>query len=290
MNAKPKVWFACCLAIFLQPLAHLYVGSSKWAIGYLVLGIAAAIADIWLQLHSFPLAEYAPMRLSFALVSALHILFILKKYPKNFVRKWYSRWYALIGLLVLIYSAIVGVRVFIYEPFQIPSTSMSPSINLGDFILVEKWGYGHYNFLGVPLYKTAMIKKLQRGDLVVFEYPKDPKVRFVKRIIGLPGDEITLNAKSLSIKGMKVSRDLFSAEDKQQIYLESLNQNRYKIKLNSDRSGLSQTWAVPAGHYFVMGDNRDNSNDSRFWGYLPQDHILGKVALILPKKNKQITE
>ncbi|MCJ8340245.1 MAG: signal peptidase I [Pseudomonadales bacterium] len=290
MNVKPKTWLACCLALFLQPLAHLYAGSIKWAAGYLLLGLAAAIGDIWLQLHSLPLAEYAPLRVSFALVSVLHILFILKKYPSNFVRKWYSRWYGLIGLLVLMFSCVVAVKAFFYESFLIPAASMSPGINPGDLLLVEKWGYGHYSYLGVPLYKTAMTKKLLRGDLVVFEYPEDSKVNFVKRIVGLPGDEVVLNGKDLSINGLKLSRYLLFAEAQRQVFSENLNQRRYKIQLQSNRAGMQASWTVPAGHYFVMGDNRDNSNDSRFWGFLAKEQILGKVALILQKKTAQTTE
>jgi len=287
MNAKPKIWFACCLALFLQPLAHLYAGSIKWAAGYLLLALAVGTGDVWLQLHSLPMAEYAPLRISFALVSVLHILLILRKYPENFVRKWYSRWYGLIGCLLLMFAVVVGVRGFAFESFRVPSYSMSPGINPGDIVLVEKWGYGHYSYLGLPLYKTQMTKKLQRSDLVVFESPKDPKANFVKRVVGLPGDEVTLNAKSLSINGLKVPHDLISRESKQQIFFESLNQSRYKIILYSDRIGLSQTWTVPDGHYFVMGDNRDNSNDSRYWGYLAQGQILGKVVLTFSNRNSQ---
>ncbi|OUS19999.1 signal peptidase I ['Osedax' symbiont bacterium Rs2_46_30_T18] len=287
MNAKPKIWFACCLALFLQPLAHLYAGSIKWAAGYLLLALAVGTGDFWLQLHSLPMAEYAPLRISFALVSVLHILLILRKYPENSVRKWYSRWYGLIGCLLLMFAVVVGVRGFAFESFRVPSYSMSPGINPGDIVLVEKWGYGHYSYLGLPLYKTQMTKKLQRSDLVVFESPKDPKVNFVKRVVGLPGDEVTLNAKSLSINGLKVPHDLISRESKQQIFFESLNQSRYKIILYSDRIGLSQTWTVPDGHYFVMGDNRDNSNDSRYWGYLAQGQILGKVVLTFSNRNSQ---
>jgi len=290
MNAKPKIWFACCLALFLQPLAHLYAGSIKWAAGYLLLALAVGTGDVWLQLHSLPMAEYAPLRISFALVSVLHILLILRKYPENFVRKWYSRWYGLIGCLLLMFAVVVGVRGFAFESFRVPSYSMSPGINPGDIVLVEKWGYGHYSYLGLPLYKTQMTKKLQRSDLVVFESPKDPKVNFVKRVVGLPGDEVTLNAKSLSINGLKVPHDLISRESKQQIFFESLNQRRYKIILYSDRIGLSQTWTVPDGHYFVMGDNRDNSNDSRYWGYLAQGQILGKVVLTFSNRNSQVID
>jgi len=290
MNAKPKIWFACCLALFLQPLAHLYAGSIKWAAGYLLLALAVGTGDVWLQLHSLPMAEYAPLRISFALVSVLHILLILRKYPENFVRKWYSRWYGLIGCLLLMFAVVVGVRGFAFESFRVPSYSMSPGINPGDIVLVEKWGYGHYSYLGLPLYKTQMTKKLQRSDLVVFESPKDPKANFVKRVVGLPGDEVTLNAKSLSINGLKVPHDLISRESKQQIFFESLNQRRYKIILYSDRIGLSQTWTVPDGHYFVMGDNRDNSNDSRYWGYLAQGQILGKVVLTFSNRNSQVID
>ena len=278
MNAKPKIWFACCLALFLQPLAHLYTGSIKWAAGYLLLAIAAGIGDIWLQLYHLPLAEYAPLRLSVALVSVLHILLVLKSYPENSVRKWYSRWYALVAVLVLILSFVVGVKAFFYESFRIPSTSMSPGINPGDLLLVEKWGYGNYSYLGIPLYKTEMTKKLLRGDLVVFEYPKDPKVSFVKRIVGLPGDQLSLNGKNLVINGLELTRVRVRVELQRQVLWESLNQQRYKIQLHNNIAGVQASWTVPDGHYFVLGDNRDNSNDSRFWGALAKEHILGKVA------------
>lgn len=181
--------------------------------------------------------------------------------------------------------AIVFVlRSFIVEPFQIPSASMVPTLMVGDYILVNKFQYG----LRLPVLGTKIIDvdKPERGDIMVFFPPHDPRY-FIKRIIGLPGDQITYVDKTLSVNGKEIPQK-FQAElipDRRggrvtRLFEETQNDKSYTIHhmKNVDRGDFSET--VRDGHYFMMGDNRDNSSDSRVWGQVPEKNIVGQAFAI----------
>lgn len=196
------------------------------------------------------------------------------------------------------------VRAFWLEPYRAPSTSMVPTIPRGAMLIVEKWGYGNYGTFGVRALRAPISAPLQRGDVVVFEYPADRSVAFTKRLIGLPGDEVSYRTKTLSVNGTPVSRRegevQVDPESGQRLatFAESLMGIEYSVAVDHGRPDhlpASATFAhrdkcvydqqgvtckVPAGHYFVLGDNRDNSNDSRFWGFVPADHVVGKVVYV----------
>jgi signal peptidase I len=194
------------------------------------------------------------------------------------------------------------VRSFVVEPFKIPSGSMVPTLLVGDFILVNKYEYG----LRLPITNTKITegRPLERGDVVVFRYPKDESVDYIKRVIGLPGDVVSYEDKHLTINGKLVPEtplpDFFDEESvsyaKQ--YREDLfgHTNRilnnpavppfiigaedfpYHSNCTYDAHGV--TCKVPPGHYFMMGDNRDNSADSRYWGFVPDQNIVGRAFFI----------
>jgi signal peptidase I len=175
------------------------------------------------------------------------------------------------------------LRSFIVEPFQIPSPSMVPTLKVGDFILVNKFTYG----IRLPVLRTKIfdINQPKRGDVMVF-FPPHEKRYFIKRVIGLPGDTIAYRNNELFINGEKVSEELQArlpvARPQYEVYKESLGDVGHQtIKLLSPlRHGVNASYPVPEGHYFMMGDNRNNSSDSRIWGTVPEENIVGKAFAV----------
>ena len=194
------------------------------------------------------------------------------------------------------------LRSFLVEPFKIPSGSMIPTLLIGDFILVNKFAYGIR--LPVVNVKVLDIGEPKRGDVMVFRYPADPSLDYIKRVVGLPGDRIEYRDKELRINGQLVPRraigDYESRERLQYFphYLETFNGSEHEIILEKEAPGYVSrgldfrhsancdynsggiACTVPAGHYFMMGDNRDNSSDSRVWGFVPDANIVGKAFFI----------
>jgi signal peptidase I len=185
---------------------------------------------------------------------------------------------------------VLIIRSFLAEPFRIPSSSMMPTLLIGDFILVNKFAYG----LKLPVldYKFIPVGEPARGDVAVFRYPRDKSQDYIKRVVGLPGDEIAYRGKKLFVNGEEVAveadgryigtgrgRDHTGAE----VRREQLGEVEHQILLKSQLffGGAPEgAWQVPEGHYFVMGDNRDNSEDSRVWGFVPEQNLVGRAFLI----------
>jgi len=183
--------------------------------------------------------------------------------------------------------AVFLLRAFVVEPFRIPSGSMLPSLFIGDFILVSKFSYG----VRLPILKTRVVPlgEPERGDVMVFRFPKDPKTNFIKRVVGLPGDVISYHNKRLAINGVPVpikKSDLIdwnagdSGSDQIKAFLEEFDGKAHSILIDQMRPSGSIRVTVPPGQYFVMGDNRDHSNDSRYWGFVPEQFIVGKAFFI----------
>jgi len=179
------------------------------------------------------------------------------------------------------------LRSFLAEPFRIPSGSMMPTLLIGDFLLVNKFTYG----IRIPVINKKVIElnEPKRGDIVVFRFPKDPAVDYIKRVIGLPGDKIVYENKQLTIndkpinqislgryQGFGQGREMTGAEH----LVENLTGIEHSILVRNGTPSLQFTYVVPEGNYFVMGDNRDNSNDSRYWGTVPEENLVGKAFFI----------
>ncbi|MEN8129306.1 MAG: signal peptidase I [Pseudomonadota bacterium] len=193
----------------------------------------------------------------------------------------YSKSFFPVLLVVLV------LRSFVAEPFRIPSGSMMPTLLVGDFILVNKFAYG----IRLPVLNTKIIDIAgpKRGDVAVFRFPRNPSDDYIKRIVGLPGDRIAYFNKALYVNGKKMNQQLMgryagvgsgSVMDKAQLREESLEQVNHQILVNENRMNIEFEYVVPQGHYFVLGDNRDNSNDSRYWGAVPEGHLVGKAFMI----------
>ena len=171
---------------------------------------------------------------------------------------------------------VLVIRSFVFEPFRIPSGSMMPTLLQGDFIFVKKYSYG----LRLPVLETKFIDtgEPERGDVVVFRLPSQPSVNYIKRVVGLPGDVIEYRNHQLTINGelMPISRD-----DEPAQYTEKLGGREHDILINNPRSTASEgRYIVPDGHYFMMGDNRDNSRDSRYINAIPETHLVGEAVRI----------
>lgn len=174
---------------------------------------------------------------------------------------------------------VVLLRSFVIEPFRIPSGSMLPTLEIGDFILVNKYTYG----LRLPVLhkEIVLFGPPQRGDIIVFRYPKNLEQDFIKRVIGVPGDLVEYRSKNFYINGKRVKRDELGQYEKSRqnlfVYEEALDGAFYETLAYPNTLHRPGRWRVPAGHYFVSGDNRDNSNDSRFWGFVPRENIVGRA-------------
>lgn len=200
--------------------------------------------------------------------------------PPNVVVEYAKAFFPVI-LLVFV------LRSFVVEPFRIPSGSMLPSLHIGDFILVNKFTYG----IRLPVINQKLIPMgaPDRGDVMVFRYPHDKSINFIKRVIGVPGDVIRYDDKALSINGEIVPQEFSgkyplvqSGRDRFEIdwLSETIGGGSHGILHDPRRTSRTMEITVPEGSYFVMGDNRDHSNDSRFWGFVPDENIVGRAFFI----------
>ena len=203
------------------------------------------------------------------------------QHPREPVLIEYSRTLFPVLLIVLLF------RSFLFEPFKIPSGSMIPTLLVGDFIVVNKYAYGIK--LPVVNKKIISIGEPRRGDVVVFRYPVDPSVNFIKRMIGLPGDTITYRNKELFVNGGLVAKQQSGRYTSGEVkcstpradavrFHETVVTVEHDILLHERSAGRNGQWVVPKGHYFVMGDNRDRSNDSREWGFVPAENMMGRAV------------
>ena len=212
---------------------------------------------------------------------------------------WWLDWTA--GLFPVILVVFL-LRSFLFEPFKIPSCSMIPTLLVGDLILVNKFTYG----VRLPVINSKITEGTppQRGDVMVFRYPPRPSLDYIKRVVGVPGDEVAYLNKRLTVNGQPVATqalpDFFDKDTMRysKQFEETLGPKRHRVLNDEDRPAFipgtedfpfkdqcrytveGVTCKVPAGHYFMMGDNRDNSLDSRFWGFVPDRNIVGKAFFV----------
>jgi signal peptidase I len=225
--------------------------------------------------------------------------FLRKRRAKNAKQPWWVEYSISFFPVILI---VFFLRSFLVEPFKIPSSSMVPTLLVGDFILVNKFTYG----IRLPVINRKIVElgSPERGDVMVFRFPDDASLDYIKRVVGLPGDRIEYRGKRLTVNGVPVpvrQVDDYLSKERMQFsrrYVETLGKVDHELLLDDDApapggpgrsfpfagncnyntGGLTCT--VPPGHYFMMGDNRDNSSDSRVWGFVPDENIVGKAFFI----------
>ncbi|MEQ5837591.1 signal peptidase I [Marinobacter sp. NFXS9] len=270
---KPKAWIAIVLGVLLQPFTFLYVNRLMLFWIYFAAVVVVAVID-W-SLGSF-------WGLAFSVICPVHAYFSTRHYDPSAPRSWYSRWWGIPAIYGVAFCAIFLLRAFLYEPFTIPASSMAPTLKPGDRIIVSKMGYGHYGTFGIQLTdgESQGGPNLERGGVYVF-YPPHKTTPYVKRLVGLPGDRLKVVDGHISINGQAVRGELAYRNRLGDVFRESLGDESYFVQRLDLGGPLPPVQVVvPPGHYFFLGDNRDNSADSRVWGFVPSADILGEVVYV----------
>ncbi len=272
--------------------------------------LALFVAGFYL-LVSKNILNFAAVLLIFTVITGAIWLWDLLRNKKNSAEVTDTRtehkaepaWLEIAKSFFPVIAIVFMVRSFLVEPFKIPSGSMIPTLLIGDFILVNKFTYGIR--LPVVNKKVVDISEPQRGDVMVFRYPEDTSVDYIKRIVGIPGDKVMYKGKRLTVNGQVVpTEDAGNYVDTDALtshpmQIEDLGSHIHRTIQNPMVPSVSMgnvgdfphrenctiaedgfTCTVPAGHYFMMGDNRDNSKDSRYWGFVPDENIVGKAFMI----------
>jgi signal peptidase I len=284
------------------PFGLLYVARPWFATAYFLLVVVIVVASMFVLRRIELFADVAVTIV--AVTCAIHAYQLARSHEESRARPRYSRWYGLLGVVTTLAVLTAGTRAFLYEPFRFPSASMAPSIEPRAHLIVKKWGYGNYKAYGIQVLKVGISADLRRGDIVVFEFPEDPSLYYAKRVVGLPGDRVSYSKKRLKINDKDIPiRQVgeYSFKDRPVRllhYLEQLDGREHSILLEPGAPSMpfarhfplkerctysleGDSCQVPQGHYYVLGDNRDNSNDSRMWGFVPERNIVGKVQYIV---------
>ena len=303
---KPSKLLAGILALFLNAFAFLYVNKARWFWVYVIVTLIVAKASM--GHYENPLLQSlihdGYLSIALALICIGHSVYLAHYYDADEQRKWFARWYAVLLIVIGVFGLIGVVRLYVVAPFQIPSSAMLPTLTPGSHVLVSKSGFGNKTLFTSEIYQTESSVKLSRADIIVFRYPLDRDILYIKRVIGLPGETIRYENKQVFVKPRCLPETESCAEYKALeltalpehtlssppllIFQEDVGSQQHYIAINMQREipahfyfnqpGTPTTeWKVPANHYFVMGDSRDNSRDSRFWGFVPEHDIVGRV-------------
>lgn len=303
--SAPKPWLAALLNIVLSPFGLLYAGQGRWAILFFVVQAAIGITAF---VSSGNVVAILGLLQIVLIVTGAVIAYRRAKAAAGQPRPWYARWRGMLLIFLSMALATTLVRMFLYEPFKSPSTSMLPTIGIGDRILVQKIGYGHVSTFGMHLASLPHTSALKRGDLIVFDRPLQPDQTYIKRVVGLPGDRVVYRNGHLIVNGQdtRVSQlaDFMDPElprfwRRDRNRLDGMQFDTLADKESDGRALKARPEApniplidrcvytneelrceVPAGHYYVMGDHRDNSVDSRYFGFVRADQVIGKVVKI----------
>ncbi|WP_163131118.1 signal peptidase I [Agarivorans sp. Alg241-V36] len=274
MEWKPKLWVSILLAIIIQPSVFLYLNRLRLFGFYFCVSIFTAIIDWYYS--SF-------LILALVLVILVHSFIIVRYYDESLPRAWFSRWWGLVAVHALVLGLLTLFRAFLFEPFSIPAASMSPQLEVGDYIVVKKFGYGTYGTYGVTILDQDGVNPelMEKGSVYVF-YPPNMEVPHVSRLVGLPGELVSFKGSEISVNGKELSASFVSGSTDFEIYKEVLANNSYLVqRMIGVSRPFSDAYVIPDNSYFFVGDNRDNSVDSRLYGVVDGSRVLGKLALTL---------
>lgn len=296
VERKPRSWWSTALVSFFSgPFGgFLWIGNGTLAVLSLIASVAVLVFSVW---HGFPAVsfsehEISPLDLARPFVGLLSIVFVLPFRRRSRPVRWYSHGAAVIALMLV--SALLpalAVRCFVMQSFWIPASSMEPSLVPGDYLFADKraYGYSRYSvpFGLLPVEGRLLGREPQRGDIVIFRFPPNPQIDYVKRVIGFPDETVQMIGGVLQINGIPVKLEeagTYTTEDgdEARVQRETLpNGISYSVlNLTDDSIGDdTQPFKIPEGTYFMLGDNRDNSADSRFnTGFVPYENLVGRVA------------
>ncbi len=308
MNAfiQRKPWATVVIFLFFGATVGMFY-LNKGRLGVIYLGLHFIVSAILFVSSYYKIVALTPENcialayLPVSLLGIVHGFFLSKGYNSDVSLKWYAHWQSVVLVFtVLPYIVALLFRSFAYEPFTVPSSSMSPTLNNGDYVFASKYayGFGPYSF---PFGDLILSKKLtsrspERGDLIVFMHPQKTDVHFLKRLVGLPGDTVQIRDGRLILNGVDIPKirqtesfvlsDLsVDGEQVVPVFIEVLpNGKQYTVLDSKPESSLdnTETLTVPQGHYFVLGDNRDNSMDSRVGhiiGFVPDVNIVARLSV-----------
>lgn len=307
-NRKP--WATALLGLLFGPIAvTMYLGKGRAALLYLALTILIIVLiPFGLQVSPVALKMETGVILAavaFHVLAAIHGVVEARRLNESKPTAWFARWYAVIGLAVILPNLVTSLNsAFLWEAFTIPSGSNKPGLRVGDFVYVSKYAYG-YSRHSIPFSPEIFSGRLffnapEYGDIAVFKDPRGTGTDYLKRIVGLPGDSIQVIGGILHINGEAVVRTSLELTPGESGSLTpDPDLKRYRERLpngvehdiyevgDSLRFDNTRLFEVPGGHYFAMGDNRDNSLDSRAIGPIPAENLIGRLALILWNDQEQ---
>jgi signal peptidase I len=276
-NWKPNLGIAIVLGILIQPFVFLYVNRGVVFFLYLPILTITAFFDLTHSTH---------YSLIFMILCPSHAAYISKNYRSDESRHWYSCWWGIATSILFFYLPILLIRSFFYEPFSIPASSMAPTINTGDFIIVKKYGYGNYGTYGINLWNPGLsdYKQLKKGSIYVFISPS-MNIPLTKRLIGTAGDNIKIESNIILVNGKPIETVKTAENYETETWKENYGDSVYSTfrTIGAKTTSFSEI-VVPDNQYYFLGDHRNNSNDSRYWGTVSKDKIIGEVVYIYSSK------
>jgi signal peptidase I len=276
MSWQPDKRIALVISLIFPSLGMLYLSRYKIALLYFLTYISI-LAYFKIDVYNLGNPNFRILKAGFLFIGIMYCYFISSN--TIYERPWYSRWYGIISVLFVFSIPWLIFKTFNIEVYNIPNSSMQPTLIAGENVFIYKKGCGNYRLFNLSIYQTKPDEKckISRGDLVVFQYPKDLDELHVKRVIGVAGDSVKYENRELSINSNVLETTEIDQTGTTKILKETLDGIEYNI-INSIRANvLNGEWLVPANSYFVLGDNRAKSSDSREWGMLPAKNIIGKV-------------
>ena len=271
-NWKPDRGVAFALAVLLPMSAMLYVNKPRLFLVYLIVFVVAAKTVL---LFLYPLSLYF-----FWIAYVIHVDWIVRNYDNTLKRSWWSRLWGLLLALILVVVFAFLLNSFFLSSYRIPSNSMSPNVRTGDMILVRRWGFGEYGMWGITISDPGLSDSvaIERSKLYVFKVDG----RFIlKRVIGLPGDVVSFDGERITIDGRELVSEFLEESRGGRLYKESVDGHSYTIaRRGGGRPDSAGKWSVPEDHYFFVGDNRDNSRDSRHFGPISANDFVGEVIYV----------